>query len=168
MLFANSRFQLTVTEARVVIVHDTADADGALIAGHIRYSWMQSIRFRPKQSFLNDSEVVVDAIEQFDIVGFPKRGSGRFFHRFTFLSDKAYDSGELARQIARRVASYVASAQAVEQTGPLDALRVAPLLPDPPKGDHSTYGLPVYCAYPGGLFSTGDASAPVEWISQRD
>ncbi len=166
LLFANSRFQLFVTDARLVIVHDTTDADGARVAGHIRYPWIQSIGFRPKQSFLNDSEIVVDAIEDFDIDGFPKRQSGSYFHRFTFVFDKTFHPGELAREIARRAASYVVSTQGVDQTGPLEELRRAVLLPDPPKGDHSTYGLPVYCAYPGGVFGVGDATGPVGWISQ--
>ncbi len=167
LLFANSRFQLFVTDARLVIVHDIADADGARVAGHIRYPWMQSIGFRPKQSFLNDSEIVVDAIEEFDIDGFPKRHSGSFFHRFTFLLDKTYHPGELVREVARRAASYIVNTQGVERTGPLEELRAAALLPDPPKGDHSTYGLPVYCAYPGGVFGLSDATGPVKWISQN-
>ncbi len=168
VLFASSRFELIVTDARIVIVHDTLDGNGARVAGHIRYPWMQSIGFRPKQSFLNDSEIVVDAIEDFDVDEFPHRHSGSFLHQFTFLLDKTFHPGELAREISRRSASYIATTQGIPDSGRLDNMRAAELLSDPAKGEHSRYNLPVYCAYPEGAYGLDGDSVRTTWISQRE
>jgi hypothetical protein len=166
VLFADSDFELTVTDARIIILHKAIDSDRSRVAGQIRFPWMRSVEFRPKQSFLNDSEIVIDAIEGFNVDDVPSSKQGTFFHRFTFLFDKNFHPGELAQEIVQRAARYIGSTQDSPRSTALDELQGAPRLPDPPKGEHSAYHLPVYCPFPQGRYGSSDVAPAVEWIEQ--
>lgn len=137
--------RLYVTAARLVLVADKPDAAARRIAGHVRYPWVTSIGFRPKQSFLNDCEVVVETQQEGTETTFTT-------HRLTLRFDDATDSGRLARLLVQQLASH----HLADGTLPtsvrqgFEALRDAPVLPPPRKGKHATYRPPAFKCYPYG------------------
>ncbi|MBX3115779.1 MAG: hypothetical protein KF808_00360 [Cryobacterium sp.] len=166
-LFADNGFELIVTDSRLVLLSSNVDSDRSRVAGQIRFPWIRAVSFRPKQSFLNESEIVIEGIEEYDVEGFPTRERGTFQHNFTLIFDKRYHPGELAREITGRVACYLIDTQRVPKSEQLLALRDVPLLADPSsKGDHASYWLPTYCSFPGGDFGIDDDIRNPEWIEQ--
>ncbi|MFE5730029.1 CHAT domain-containing protein [Streptomyces sp. NPDC056528] len=138
---------LLLTDARLVLIVDKPDAKGRTLAGHIRYPWMSSVAFRPKQSFLNDCELVVQCQQDTEEAG------GTAYYRLTMLLDRETDSGELARRLVRRLAAHhLGHGTLPPSTRPLfEALRDPPRLPTPGRGDHATYALPAFKSYPEGI-----------------
>ncbi|WP_327138441.1 hypothetical protein OG585_51725 (plasmid) [Streptomyces sp. NBC_01340] len=137
--------RLYITDARLVLVSDKPDAKARRIAGHLRYPWVNSIGFRPKQSFLNDCEVVVETQQE----GTETTCTS---HRLTLLFDDATDSGRLARLLVRRLASHHLADDTLPTSVRQDfeALRDPPVLPPPRKGGHATYRSPAFKCYPYG------------------
>lgn len=166
ILFADSDFELIVTDARVVILGNQIRSDGSRIVGQLRHPWIQSVQFHPKQSFLNDSELVIETVEDFDVDVFPERQRGYFAHRFSFVFDKRLHPGELARAIAQRAARYVEATQGVPSSPALTAMRDVAALPDPPKGEYASYDLPEYCSFPQGFYRVGDGQDAADWLGQ--
>ncbi|MFD7471552.1 CHAT domain-containing protein [Streptomyces sp. NPDC059837] len=137
--------RLYITDARLVLVSDKPDAKARRIAGHLRYPWVNSIGFRPKQSFLNDCEVVVETQQE----GTETTCTSQ---RLTLLFDDATDSGRLARLLVRRLASHHLADDTLPTSVRQDfeALREPPVLPPPRKGEHATYRSPAFKCYPYG------------------
>ncbi|MFI1651999.1 CHAT domain-containing protein [Streptomyces avidinii] len=137
--------RLYVTDARLVLVADKPDAVARRIAGHLRYPWVSSIGFRPKQSFLNDCEVVVDTQQE-------GTETTCTTHRLTLLFDNATDSGRLARLLVRRLASHHLADDTLPASSRQDfeTLRDAPVLPPPRKGEHAIYRPAAFKYYPCG------------------
>ncbi|MGW0750827.1 CHAT domain-containing protein [Streptomyces sp. NPDC002587] len=136
---------LYVTDARLVLVADEPDADGRRLAGHIRYPWANSVGFRPKQSFLNDCEVVVEVQQQ-------GADGNSTYYRLTLLFERDTDSGELARHLVRRLAAHhLDRGMLPDSVRPeFEALRDAPPLPPPGKGEHAMYRPAAFKPYPYG------------------
>jgi hypothetical protein len=69
-----------------------------------------------------------------------------------FLLDRYDDSGELARQIVRRLAQHHLGRGTLPATAVpgFQVLLDPPRLADPKKGDHATYWLGAFKHYPGG------------------
>ncbi|MFG2981823.1 CHAT domain-containing protein [Streptomyces sp. NPDC048258] len=136
---------LYVTEARLVLVADEPDAEGRRLAGHIRYPWANSIGFRPKQSFLNDCEMVVE-VQQDGADG------NDSYYQLTLLFERDTDSGELARHLVRRLAAHHLDRGMLPDSvrAEFEALRDAPALPPPRKGEHAMYRPAAFKRYPYG------------------
>ncbi|WP_405677153.1 CHAT domain-containing protein [Streptomyces sp. NBC_00868] len=136
---------LYVTDARLVLVADEPDAEGLRLAGHIRYPWANSVGFRPKQSFLNDCEMVVE-IQQDGPDG------NDTYYRLTLLFERDTDSGELARHLVRRLAAHHLDRGVLPDSvrPEFEALRDAPSLPPPRKGEHAMYRPAAFKRYPYG------------------
>ncbi|MFE0364698.1 CHAT domain-containing protein [Streptomyces griseoaurantiacus] len=158
------RLSLQLTDARLVLTVDRPDAQGRTLAGHIRYPWISAVGFRPKQSFLHDCELVVQC--QQDTEG---TDIGATFYRLVLLLDREADSAGLAQHLVRRLARHhLAHASLPTALRPsFEALRTAPLLPTPAKGDHATYFLPAFKSYPEGAEYV--LGAPVEgtWLGPK-
>ncbi|MEU9305315.1 CHAT domain-containing protein [Streptomyces sp. NPDC048269] len=137
--------KLYVTDARLVLVADAPDADGRRLAGHIRYPWANSVGFRPKQSFLNECEVVVE-IQQ------DGEDGNDICYRLTLQFERDTDSGELARHLVRRLAAHhLDRGMLPDSVRPqFEALRDAPPLPPPRKGEHARYWPAAFKRYPYG------------------
>lgn len=153
-----TRLSLFVTDARLVLVADRPLKDGRRFAGHLRYPWISSTGFRPKQSFLNECELIVTT--QQDITE-----DLTHFNRLVVRFGENTDSGQLAQDLVRRLARYHLSNGVLPDTAAarFTAFCEAERLPDPDKGDHSVYYLPAFKPYPYGVEHT---SEPLEneWL----
>ncbi|THA60169.1 CHAT domain-containing protein [Streptomyces sp. A0958] len=150
---------LHLTDARLVLVVDKPDAQGRTLAGHIRYPWISTVAFRPKQSFLNDCELVVHCQQD-------TGPDTTDFYRLTLLLNRETDSEALARHLVRRLAQHhVSNGELPSIARPLfEALRDPPHLPAPDKGAHATYGLPAFKTYPEGVEYVSGQPVEGTWI----
>lgn len=116
--------------------------------GHVRYPWIGSVAFRPRQSFLNDCELVVQGRQDSE-----EAAGGTAYYGLTMILDRGTDSGELAQRLVRRPAGHhLDHGMLPSSARPLfEALRDPPRLPAPDKGDHATYALPAFKSYPEGV-----------------
>jgi hypothetical protein len=146
--------------ARLIFVSDALEKDGSRVAGHLWYPWLQSIEFRPKQSFFNQAELRVTVVENFAP---PVPGDGLFHHTFICVFDQRFHPGQLAQTVAQRAAAFKAGQPSATTEG-LDLLRSAPQLPDPKKGEHASYDLPIYCSWPQGHLGINDGEEDPQWI----
>jgi hypothetical protein len=162
-LFISNDFELVVTDARVAIIANRPEKNGTRLVGQIRFPWIAAVGFHPKQSFLIGSEIVIQAIEEFDVEDFPVNHRGVFRHILNFVFDKRFHPGALAQQIVQRAAKYVASTQNVPESAQLQSLQRAHLLPDPPKGAYSIYEAAVFCPVPQGRYFPGDSDEGTCW-----
>ncbi len=151
-------FALLITDTRLVLVADKPLKDGRRFAGHLRYPWVNSIGFRPKQSFLNDCELVLGTQQEIS-------ADVDHFNRLTLILDAAIDSGDLARTLVRRLARHHIDRTELPGTvvAEFEALRDAERLPNPGKGDHSWYYPPAFKPYPYGVGYT-DQSEENAWL----
>ncbi|MCX4856814.1 CHAT domain-containing protein [Streptomyces canus] len=152
---------LLLTDARLVLVVDKRDAQGRTLAGHIRHPWISSVAFRPKQSFLNDCELVIQCQQDTE-----HATASATYYRLTLILDRETDSGELARRLVRRLARHhLDHGMLPNAARPLfEALRDPPRLPAPDKGDHATYALPAFKNYPEGVEYLLDQPVEGTWI----
>lgn len=164
VLFANSDFDVVVTNSRAVIIGNKVDQHGKRLVGQIRFPWISCVGFRPKQSFLNDAELVIKAVEDFGSHGPVYRGDGQFEHTFTFVFEKSFHPGGIAQTIAQRAARYVASVPGVPLSQELIDLQIVGPLPDPPKGEHAEYYAKVFCSVPQGEYQLGDGHHQADWV----
>ncbi|WP_405059200.1 hypothetical protein OG474_41645 [Kribbella sp. NBC_01505] len=137
---------LYLTDARLVVVVDKPIDARTRRVGHLRYPWIHSVGYRPRQSFLNECELVV-GMEQ------PEGGAEMPIDcTLRFLLNRTDDSAELARQIVRRLAGHHLARGTLPPTAipGFEQLLDPPHLPDPKKGDHATYWFGAYKHYPAG------------------
>jgi hypothetical protein len=149
------RSRLFLTDARLVVLVDKRDRQGRRFAGHIRYPWISAVGFRPQQGILDECELLIE-IHQ-DDVG-PRR--------LTLLLQKDTDSGELAQQLVRRIAGHhLDHGELPDAVVPsFEALRDAPRLLAPIKGQHATYWLDAYKSFPYGTEYVLDRPVEGTWI----
>lgn len=150
---------LHLTDARLVLIADEPDARGRTLAGHIRYPWISSVAFRPRQSFLNDCELVVQCQQD-------TGPDSTDFYRLVLLLPRETDSEDLARRLVRRLARHhLAHGSLPAAARPrFEALLDPPRLPPPGKGDHASYRLPAFKTYPEGVEYLGGQPAEGTWI----
>ncbi|MFD4956731.1 CHAT domain-containing protein [Streptomyces sp. NPDC058451] len=150
---------LHVTDARLILVVDKPDSQGRTLAGHIRYPWINSVSYRPKQSFLNDCELVVLCQQD-------NGPDTTDFYRLTLLLPRETDSEDLARRLVRRLARHHLAHSGLPATArPLfEALLDPPRLPPPDKGGHASYYLPAFKSYPEGVEYLSGQPAEGTWI----
>ncbi|MER7251608.1 hypothetical protein [Kribbella sp. NPDC000426] len=137
---------LYVTDARIVIVVDKPIDARTKWVGHLRYPWLHSVGYRPRQGILYDCELVL---------GMEQLQEGREMPTdctLRLLLDRHDDSAELAREIVRRLARHhlgrgTLPASAVPE---FQVLLDPPRLPDPTKGTHATYWLGAFKHCPTG------------------
>lgn len=161
--YADSDYDLVVTDSRVVIVGREVQADLKRVVGQIRFPWIVSVQFRPKQSFWNDAELIIKTFEKYDRDGFPVRETGRFEHSFTFVFHKKIHPGEFAAEIVRRASNYVAAQPGCPVEPELLTLQQAEVLPDPAKGQYAEYWAKVFCTVPDGHYGTDDSTRAPDW-----
>ncbi len=149
------RLELFVTACRVVYRTTTPESDGRLFAGHVRYSWISDVGFRPRQSWLLSCALTIGTPAH------DTRASTLLgWLAFSFDFPKEFDSGALAQQVVQRVAQHMLRqpdfppGSVVEMTG----LCGAPRLGNPPKKELAEYDLPAYRQWPGST----------EWVAQKD
>ncbi|MFB8773342.1 CHAT domain-containing protein [Streptomyces broussonetiae] len=137
---------LHLTDARLVLVADKPDTRSRTLAGHIRHPWISSVAFRPKQSFLNDCELVIQCQQD------TEHGTVTSY-RLALLLDRATDSAELAQCLVRRLARHHLNRGVLPNSArpPFETLCDAPRLPAPDRGDHAVYDLPAFKNYPEGV-----------------
>ncbi|MDX3214076.1 CHAT domain-containing protein [Streptomyces sp. ME02-6991-2B] len=150
---------LRLTDTRLVLVADRPDAQGRTLAGHIRYPWISTVAFRPKQSFLNDCELVIQCQQD-------TGSDSTDFYRLTLLLPRETDSGDLARHLVRRLARHhLTHGNLPDTVRPrFEPLRDPPHLPLPAKGDHASYYLPAFKTYPEGVEYLDGRPAEGTWI----
>ncbi|MGW1225063.1 CHAT domain-containing protein [Streptomyces sp. NPDC002530] len=150
---------LHLTDARLVLVVDEPDSRGRTLAGHIRYPWITTVAYRPKQSFLNDCELVVVCQQDSD----PDTVE---FSRLTLVLPPEADSADLARRLVRRLARHHLDHGGVPAvTRPrFEALLDPPRLPLPEKGGHASYYLPAFKNYPEGVEYLDGRPAAGTWL----
>ncbi|MFD7865705.1 CHAT domain-containing protein [Streptomyces sp. NPDC059783] len=150
---------LHLTDARLVVVVDKPDSRGRTLAGHIRYPWITTVSYRPKQSFLNDCELVVVCQQD--------NGPDEVdFYRLTLVLPPEADSGDLARRLVRRLARHHLDHGGLPAAARprFEALLEPPRLPDPDKGRHASYFLPAFKTYPEGVEYLGGGPAEGTWL----
>lgn len=114
---------------------------GTALTGHIRYPWVKSIYFQPKQGMLSAESLRL--VYQSD-------GSLMYL---SLILDKSTDSSALAFGVMERVVAYRRAdtdifADAEAQA--FDALLAAGKVPDPKKGSMAGYEIPTNWPAPGG------------------
>ncbi|MCE7002028.1 CHAT domain-containing protein [Kibdelosporangium philippinense] len=156
-----SSMNLVLTDTRLVMVASRPLKDGRSFAGHLRYPWICSVGFRPKQSFLNDCEIVIETQQEVS------EGLDHF-NRLTVRFDKDVDSGELASDLVRRIARHHLSVGDLPDIVVPDFTRLldADRLPDPDKGEYAVYYMPAFKPYPYGVGYTDDVLEST-WLGPR-
>lgn len=156
-----SGLSLYITDARLLLLADRPDGPGRKTAGHIRYPWINAVGFRPKQSFLYDCELTVGLQQDSD-----DRDELGWFYELKLLLAPTTDSAALAQQIVRRLARHhLSHAVLPDSVVPgFESLSEAPRLPDPDKGEHSTYWPGAFKPYPYGVEYLLGRSAEGTWL----
>lgn len=146
-------FDVYVTQARVIFVHDKELEPGTKTVGHIRYPWINSVGFRPKQSFLNTATLALGFQE--DLPG----RQGTAFHTVELEFDNSFHPGPLALAIVQRISQHQLRHGAPEAArADFEAFLAPEMLPDPPKGELSEYYLPAFLPFPLGAAYVGDGN----------
>jgi hypothetical protein len=154
---------LYLTDARIVVIVDKPVDARTKWVGHLRYPWIHSVGYRPQQSFLNECELVVGMEQNGGSEEMPTDCTLRF------LLDRHDDSGELARQIVRRLAKHHLERGSLPSSAVpgFQVLLDPPRLADPKKGDHATYWLGAFKHYPAGTeYVRGDPEQGT-WLGQN-
>lgn len=139
--------QLFVTESRVVVIQTKAAGPGKVAVGHLRFPWITSIGFRPKQSFLNESTLELAFQEDMTTTD----DGGVWFHTLELTFAKTFHPGALAQTIARRLASHHLRHGVPEAVASdFRELLNAELLPDAKRGELSKYFCPAFVPFPYG------------------
>jgi hypothetical protein len=153
-------FQICVTQARIIFRQVKPEGPDGAVVGHVRFPWISSVSFRPKQSFfLSDSTLQVEFSQSF-----PVAALGSWHHVIEVTFDKTYHPGSLAHHIACRAARHNLTHGGPDEAK--DALhRVAEgsALADPPKGEFAAYHLPTFTDFPWGAAYIGDDAPATEW-----
>ena len=144
---------LYLTDARIVVIVDEPVDARTKWVGHLRY----------RSSFLNESELVVGMEQVEGGAEMPTDCTLRF------LLDRHDDSGELAREIVRRVARHhLARGTLPSSAVPgFQVLLDPPRLADPKKGDHATYLLGAFKHYPAGTEYVRGEPEQGTWVGQN-
>ncbi|MFD1044524.1 hypothetical protein ACFQ1S_02420 [Kibdelosporangium lantanae] len=149
---------LFITDTRLILLADKPLKDGRRFAGHLRYPWISSVGFRPKQSFLNDCELVVTTQQDMseDLT---------YFNRLVLVLPTETDSGRLATELVHKLARHhLTHGNLPARTIPeFEKLTNAERLEDPAKGSHATYAIPAFKPYPYGVDYT-DTSQENQWL----
>lgn len=152
--------EVWVTDSRVLFRQVETREPGLAVVGQIRFPWIASVEFRPKQSFVYESILNLSLWESFE-----DSSRGSWLHTIEFKFPKTYHPGLVAQRVVRRIAAHhMAHGAPAEAAAALGALSNAPLLPDPPKGELSMYALPAFVNVPGGAAYIGDEIPEAEWI----
>ncbi|WP_410663473.1 hypothetical protein [Amycolatopsis sp. lyj-84] len=153
-----SGLRLFVTDTRLILLADKPLKDGRRFAGHLRYPWISSVGYRPKQSVLNDCELVLSTQQDLseDLT---------YFNRLVLVLSSDIDSGRLAREVVGRLARHHLARGGLPAAvvSEFEKLRDAEPLPDPVKGSHATYFIPAFKPYPYGVDYT-DHSQESQWL----
>jgi hypothetical protein len=146
------KFELIVTANRIAYRTTRPAADGTFQAGHLRYSWISSVAFRPRQGILIPCTLTVDTnLEVAD------ESTALKWITVSFDFPRVFDSGTLAQKMVQRAARH-ALAQPGRPAAALNALQElvgVAKLPDPPKKDLATYDIAAYRLWPGSTEWTG-------------
>lgn len=155
--------QLMVTDSRVIVHKRDPKVPNLSIVAHLRYPWVSTVRYRPKQSFLNDAALNLDYAQQF-----PLADRGWWSERLEFIFNKRIQPGELAQEIVRRIAIHHLRHGVPE--GAVSATRAllqSDKIADPAKGEFASYEIPAYVSWPGGVpYIQSDGETTWEWITQ--
>lgn len=155
-------FSLYVTEARLIWEQTKPVTPGEKMVGHLRFPWISSIEFRPKQSFLNDALLRFEFHQEF-----PVAAQGGWFHTVELGFEKSFNPGPIAHAVAQLAARHhLVHGCPEEVRQALEALATGPAVADPPKGDTAAYYLPIYADFPGGVDYIGDGTVGGEWHPQ--
>lgn len=157
-------FDVYLTQARIFFVHDKDPEPGKKIVGHIRFPWITTVGFRPKQSFLNTATLSLQFQEDLP------RGGGTAFHTVELEFDNAFHPGPLALAVVQRVAAHQLRHGAPDPVrADFEALLAPAPLPDPPKGELSEYYLPAFLPFPLGAAYLGDGGEgdPSAWLGPK-
>lgn len=152
------KVELILTDARI-IVHavDPKTANTKFVA-HLWYPWISEVGFRPKQSFLNESAISLGFVRDF-----PNPADGTWWERFEFSFEKTFHPSDLAQEITRRIAAHHLKNDAPESaTATLTTMLTPVRLPDPPKGEFSSYFPAAYVTMPGGVPYV-EWGEPLDW-----
>lgn len=153
-------FTLRVTESRVIWEQKKLEKPGVRAVGHLRYPWIGSIGYRPKQSFLNEAVLELGFTQDF-----PVESLGAWFHYVELGFLKNVDPGPLAHLLARAVGEHHLRHGAPDSsTAALKEFAACPPKPDPAKGDLTMYFPPAHVIYPHGVDYIGDGTTGGEWI----
>lgn len=152
-----------VTDARIVVVVDKPVDARTRWVGHLRYPWIHSVGYRPKQGFLHECELVIGMEQVQEGHELPADFTLRL------LLDRRDDSGELARQIVRRLARHHLGRGTLPEpvAAEFQILLDPPRLEDPPRGDHATYWLGAFKHYPAGAEYTCGKREQGTWLHTR-
>jgi hypothetical protein len=156
-------FQMFVTESRVVLVQNKPPAEGHQIVGHLRFPWITSVGFRPKQSLLNECTLELKFQESMD-----DGDGGVWFHDVELTFEKTFDSGSLAQTIVRRMAAHHLRLELPDVvTTDVRELLAVERLPNPAKGELSEYFSPVFVYFPYGAEYIGDDVEKAAWFGPK-
>lgn len=145
-----------VTTHRIVWVVDRSQQSGERITGHLWYPWLQSISYRPKQSFLLES-VLQLALNEDD-------RDGWYSHTIEFSFDKTFNPAGLAGFVGQTAARHLLGQNVPEEhRAKLEWLAQAPPPPPPAKGETADIDLPTRVEYPA-LPASYPTSRPGKWV----
>ncbi len=153
-------FTVTVTESRVFWEQEKLERPGVRMAGHIRYPWIRSVGYRPKQSFLNDPLIEIEFAQDL-----PVASMGTWYHTIELLFTKGFDPGDLSQLIATQAARHHLKHGCPEPVRQeVEAMATAPRLAPPPKNELATYVMPVFAMYPDCVDYIGDDRPFGKWL----
>ena len=152
-------FRLVVTEARLIWEQEKPAGPGVKMVGHLRFPWISTVSFRPKQSFLREAQLSLEFDQDF-----PVAALGGWFHTVELGFDKRFSPGSLAHLVVQQVARHHLQHGAPDDvTRALEALATVAPVPDPPNGKEARYVIPVHATYPGCVDYIGDGIVGGEW-----
>ncbi|HWD80909.1 MAG TPA: hypothetical protein VG497_18580 [Kribbella sp.] len=137
---------LYLTDARIVIVVDKPVDAATKRVGHLRYPWLHSVGYRPRQGLLYECELIVGMEQSQEGSEMPSNLMLRL------VLDRHVDSAELAREIVHRLARHHL-ARGTLPASVVPAFQVLldpPRLADPGKGRHATYWFGAFKHWPTG------------------
>ncbi|MEU5156155.1 CHAT domain-containing protein [Glycomyces sp. NPDC021274] len=142
-----SRANLYITDARIILERQKQPTSASRMIGHLRYPWITSIGYRPKQSLLNDCGVVITIQQEIE-----EPREAQVVHELSIFFPPSFDSGGLAQELARRLSRHHLMQEDLPDSvvSDFEALSSTARLPAPPKGDYSYYYPQAFKLYPYG------------------
>lgn len=139
------KVDLYLTDCRLVLVAQDRQPDRTL-TGHIRYPWISSIGWRPRQGLLYDCELVLTMQQETD-------PDTALWYELTLTFEAGFDSGGLAHRLAHLVGHHhLAHGSLPPEAIPgFQSLSTAALLDSPKRGEYATYYPVAFSEYPHGV-----------------
>lgn len=161
VLFRNRKFDLHLTDSRMILESSRPAKDGKITRGQIRFPWIRELRFSEREA--KTLQIRVD--ESITDPGWataqepPRRAI--FEHTIIVHLAGITEAESLAGETALRVGKYTRETQGAPW--PREAART----PTPSLGEDNwqCYTIPTYCNFPEGFFQLGDSVGYPQWIS---